>query len=94
MWRHCYFCHRSAGYLAYVFPHVYLDAGVNVGVALNYTGARSVAIAAESLQASRSRNYCSPPTRGVRNTSCGWRVQVTRNVSTVWLSLNALGKGT
>jgi predicted TIM-barrel fold metal-dependent hydrolase len=43
---HCYPYHRSAGYLAQVFPHVYLD----VGLALNYTGARSVAIVAESLE--------------------------------------------
>lgn len=43
---HCYPYHRSAGYLAQVFPHVYLD----VGLALTYTGARSVAILAESLE--------------------------------------------
>lgn len=43
---HCYPYHRSAGYLAQVFPHVYLD----VGLALNYTGARSVAIVAEALE--------------------------------------------
>jgi predicted TIM-barrel fold metal-dependent hydrolase len=43
---HCYPYHRSAGYLAQVFPHVYLD----VGLALNYTGARAVAIVAESLE--------------------------------------------
>ena len=43
---HCYPYHRSAGYLAHVFPHVYLD----VGLAVNYAGARSVAIVAESLE--------------------------------------------
>ncbi|MGH3767382.1 MAG: amidohydrolase family protein [Pseudonocardiaceae bacterium] len=43
---HCYPYHRTAGYLAQVFPHVYLD----VGLAVNYTGARSRAIVAESLE--------------------------------------------
>ncbi len=43
---HCYPYHRTAGYLAHVFPHVYLD----VGLAVNYTGARCRAIAAESLE--------------------------------------------
>jgi uncharacterized protein len=43
---HCYPYHRSAGYLAHVFPHVYLD----VGLAVNYTGARSVGIVAESME--------------------------------------------
>jgi predicted TIM-barrel fold metal-dependent hydrolase len=43
---HCYPYHRSAGYLAHVFPHVYLD----VGLAVNYTGARSRALVAESLE--------------------------------------------
>jgi predicted TIM-barrel fold metal-dependent hydrolase len=43
---HCYPYHRTAGYLAHVFPHVYLD----VGLAVNYTGARSRAIVAESLE--------------------------------------------
>jgi predicted TIM-barrel fold metal-dependent hydrolase len=43
---HCYPYHRSAGYLAHVFPHVYLD----VGLAVNYTGARSRAILAEALE--------------------------------------------
>lgn len=43
---HCYPYHRSAGYLAQVFPHVYLD----VGLALTYTATRSVAILAESLE--------------------------------------------
>ena len=43
---HCYPYHRNAGYLAHAFPHVYLD----VGLAVNYTGARSVAVVAESLE--------------------------------------------
>jgi uncharacterized protein len=43
---HCYPYHRTAGYLAHVFPHVYLD----VGLAVNYTGARSRAVIAESLE--------------------------------------------
>lgn len=43
---HCYPYHRTAGYLAAVFPHVYLD----VGLAVNYTGARSRALVAESLE--------------------------------------------
>jgi predicted TIM-barrel fold metal-dependent hydrolase len=43
---HCYPYHRTAGYLAQVFPHVYLD----VGLAVNYTGARARAVVAESLE--------------------------------------------
>lgn len=43
---HTYPFHREAGYLAHVYPHVYAD----VGLALNYTGARSVAVLAESLE--------------------------------------------
>lgn len=43
---HCYPYHREAGYLAQVFPHVHLD----VGLAINYTGARSEAVIAESLE--------------------------------------------
>jgi predicted TIM-barrel fold metal-dependent hydrolase len=43
---HCYPYHRTAGYLAHVFPHVYFD----VGLAVNYTGARCRAIVAESLE--------------------------------------------
>ncbi len=43
---HCYPYHRTAGYLAHVFPHVYFD----VGLAVNYTGARSRAVIAESLE--------------------------------------------
>lgn len=43
---HCYPYHRTAGYLAHVFPHVYFD----VGLAVNYTGARSCALLAEALE--------------------------------------------
>jgi uncharacterized protein len=43
---HCYPYHRTASYLAHVFPHVYLD----VGLAVNYTGARCRAVVAESLE--------------------------------------------
>lgn len=43
---HCYPFHREAGYLAQVFPHVYFD----VGLSINYTGARSGAIVAETFE--------------------------------------------
>jgi predicted TIM-barrel fold metal-dependent hydrolase len=43
---HCYPFHRQAGYLAQVFPHVYLDVGLGV----NFVGARAAAIIAESLE--------------------------------------------
>ncbi|HVB44000.1 MAG TPA: amidohydrolase family protein [Streptosporangiaceae bacterium] len=43
---HCYPYHREAGYLANVFPHVYLD----VGEALNHVGARSAVVLAEALE--------------------------------------------
>ena len=43
---HCYPFHRNAGYLAQVFPHVYFDVGLGV----NYTGSRSDALIAESLE--------------------------------------------
>lgn len=43
---HCYPYHRQAGYLANVFPHVYLD----VGQALNHVGARAAAVLAEALE--------------------------------------------
>lgn len=43
---HCYPFHRNAGFLAHVFPHVYCD----VGLAINYVGARSPQIIAESLE--------------------------------------------
>ena len=43
---HTYPFHRQAGYLAQMFPHVYLD----VGLALNYAGAQATAIVAESLE--------------------------------------------
>ena len=43
---HCYPFHRQGGYLANVFPHVYMD----VGEALNHVGARSAAVLAEALE--------------------------------------------
>ena len=43
---HCYPFHREAGYLAQVFSRVYFD----VGLAINYTGAMSDRIVAESLE--------------------------------------------
>ena len=43
---HCYPFHREAGYLADVFPHVYFD----VGLGINYSGSRSEAVIAESLE--------------------------------------------
>lgn len=43
---HCYPYHREAGYLAQVFPRVYFD----VGLAINYAGAQSEQIIAESLE--------------------------------------------
>ncbi len=43
---HCYPYHREAGYLAQIYPHVYCD----VGLALNFTGARAHAVLAEGLE--------------------------------------------
>ncbi|PKW15793.1 amidohydrolase family protein [Saccharopolyspora spinosa] len=43
---HNYPFHRNAGYLAQVFPHVYFDVGLGV----NYSGVRSSAVVAESLE--------------------------------------------
>ena len=43
---HCYPFHREAGYLANVFPHVYMD----LGAILNHVGARSAAVLAEALE--------------------------------------------
>ncbi|WP_030013610.1 amidohydrolase family protein [Curtobacterium sp. S6] len=43
---HCYPYHRMAGYLAHVFPHVYMD----VGLAINYTGAAATRVIAESME--------------------------------------------
>lgn len=43
---HCYPYHRQAGFLAHAFPHVYFD----VGLAMNYTGAASPTVLAESLE--------------------------------------------
>lgn len=43
---HCYPYHRQAGWLAHVYPHVYIDVGLAVG----YVGARATAILAEFLE--------------------------------------------
>jgi uncharacterized protein len=43
---HCYPHHRTAAYLAAVFPNVHFD----VGLAVNHTGVRSRAVVAESLE--------------------------------------------
>jgi predicted TIM-barrel fold metal-dependent hydrolase len=43
---HTYPFHRHAGYLAQMFPHVFMD----VGLAINYAGAASTAIVAESME--------------------------------------------
>jgi len=43
---HCYPFHRGAGYLASAYPQVYLD----VGLAINYLGARAATVVAESLE--------------------------------------------
>ena len=43
---HCYPYHREAGYLASVFPHVYMD----VGGIITHAGARSADILAEALE--------------------------------------------
>lgn len=43
---HCYPYHRESGYLAQAFNNVYFD----VGLSLNYVGARSADIVAESLE--------------------------------------------
>lgn len=43
---HCYPYHRNAGFLAQAFPHVFMD----IGLAINYTGAASDAVIHESLE--------------------------------------------
>jgi len=43
---HCYPYHREAGYLAHVYPNVFFD----IGVAVNYLGAQSEQLVAESLE--------------------------------------------
>jgi uncharacterized protein len=43
---HCYPYHRNAAYLAHVFPNVYVD----VGLMVNYVGARAGAVLAETLE--------------------------------------------
>ncbi len=60
---HCYPFHRNAGYLAQVFPRVYFDVGLGV----NYSGVRSSAVVAESLELAPfakilfSSDACGPP---------------------------------
>lgn len=60
---HCYPFHREAGYLAQAFGHVHLD----VGLAVNHLGARSVGLLAESLELAPfakqlySSDACGPP---------------------------------
>ena len=43
---HCYPYHRSAGWLAHMYPHVYVDIGLTV----NYVGARAQAVLGEFLE--------------------------------------------
>ncbi len=43
---HCYPYHREAGWLAHVYPHVYVDVGLTVG----YVGARAAAVLGEFLE--------------------------------------------
>ena len=43
---HCWPYHREAAYLAHIYPNVHFD----VGVAVNYLGAQSVQLVAESLE--------------------------------------------
>ena len=43
---HCYPFHRQSGYLAQAFDHVNFD----IGLAINYVGARSTGLVAESLE--------------------------------------------
>lgn len=43
---HCYPFQREAGYLAHVYPHVWLDTGA----AISYTGPNSLAVVRESLE--------------------------------------------
>jgi predicted TIM-barrel fold metal-dependent hydrolase len=43
---HCYPYHREAAYLAHIFPNVFFD----IGVIVNYTGAQSKQLVAESLE--------------------------------------------
>jgi predicted TIM-barrel fold metal-dependent hydrolase len=60
---HCYPFHREAGYLAQGFGHVHLD----VGLAVNHLGVRSVELLAESLELAPfakqlySSDACGPP---------------------------------
>jgi hypothetical protein len=43
---HCYPYHRNAGWLAHLYPHVYVDVGLTV----EYVGARATAVLGEFLE--------------------------------------------
>jgi len=43
---HCYPYHREAGWLAHLYPHVYVDVGLTV----NFVGARAAAVLGEFLE--------------------------------------------
>jgi predicted TIM-barrel fold metal-dependent hydrolase len=43
---HCYPFHRGGAFLAQAYPHVYLDLGLTI----NYAGARAAAVLAEALE--------------------------------------------
>jgi predicted TIM-barrel fold metal-dependent hydrolase len=43
---HCYPFHRNGAFLAQAYPHVYLDLGLTI----NYAGARAAAVLAEALE--------------------------------------------
>jgi uncharacterized protein len=43
---HCYPYHRQAGFLAQLYPNVYAD----IGMTMNYLGARAAAVLAEALE--------------------------------------------
>ncbi|WP_193611138.1 amidohydrolase family protein [Nocardioides lijunqiniae] len=79
---HCYPFHRHAGYLAQAFPHVYFD----VGLAVNFTGAASAAVVAESLELAPfakvlySSDAWGPPELHLLG-SLLWRAGLTRTLS-------------
>ncbi len=64
---HCYPYHREAGYLAQAFDNVYFDVGLGV----NYLGAQSRQLIAESLEIAPFASSCTPPTRS-GCPSCTW----------------------
>jgi predicted TIM-barrel fold metal-dependent hydrolase len=43
---HCYPYHRQAGWLAHLYPHVYVDLGLTI----SYLGARSTVVLGEFLE--------------------------------------------